>query len=91
MARQKKLFDIKVNSVEEANVLKEKLNDFKIDEIEQDVNMSYSGYISCDIIETDGKIIVTVNTYLEKDEFEYIVFECCETADFFQYDRPYMQ
>lgn len=91
MARQTKLFDIKVNSVEEANVLKEKLNGSKIDEIEQDVNMSYSGYISCDIIETDGKVIVTVHTYLEKDEFEDIVFECCENADFFQYDRPYIQ
>lgn len=91
MPRQTKLFDIKVNNVEAANVLKEKLKDFKIDEIEQDVNMSYSGYISCDIVEIDRKVIVTIHTFLEKVEFEDIVFECCETADFFQYDRPYIQ
>lgn len=91
MARQTKLFDIKVNSVEEAELIKTKLNDFKINEMEQNVNMSYSGYISCDIIGADGEVVVTVHTYLEKNEFEDIVFECCETADFFQYNRPYMQ
>ena len=91
MPRQTKLFDIKVNSVEEANSLKEKLNAFKIDEIEQGVNMSYSGYISCDITESDGKVIVTVYTYLDKSEFENIVFGCCGTADFFQFHRPYVQ
>lgn len=91
MARQTKLFDIKVNSVEEAELLKTKLNDFKINEMEQNVNMSYSGYISCDITGADGEVVATVHTYLEKNEFEDIVFECCETADFFQYNRPYMQ
>lgn len=85
--RKTKLFAIIVNNIDEANQLKEKLSNLKIEEVENSVQMSYSGFITCDIAELEDEVELTVYTFFEKTEFEETVFECCITPKFFQYER----
>lgn len=89
--RDTKLFEITVDNMTEANDLKNKLSELKIKEVEDGIEMTYSGFISCDITQKDDEVELTTYTYLNQEEFEDIVFECCNAPKFFQYDKRDMK
>lgn len=81
-----KLFSVGVETKEEADNLKKELSEIKIEEIEDGVKMSYSGYITCDISVKD-KIEVLIYTYLDLHEFNDLIFKCCNHPNIFQFDN----
>ena len=84
--RKRKLFAITVNDKKEAEALKIKLSGIKVED-DTSKNISYSGYITCDIEELEDEVELMIYTFLEKDEFAQAVFDCCHTPKFFQFER----
>ncbi|QNK85922.1 hypothetical protein HOO31_04765 [Aliarcobacter cryaerophilus] len=81
--REKKLYEIELDTKEEADELKKELNTFSI--TDTDDGNTYNGITTFDYVEIRKEFTVTLSTYLELEEFKDILYDNTKNPVVFRY------